>query len=189
MSSRGTISTSMSTSSLTSSLSSFLLVAILSASSLIFSLWLPFGIPLFGISSSAKLTYVPARYEYDDVYTRFDNTIWTYGTDYGLAVFMTILSVLCNRYAGRGETTSSSRKLSSYSSGLLLCYAISTLFGGYSHMTYGRDDVSELNARGFRFSWTITVGFVSFASAFMGLIGREVQIVYGMRDALPLGPW
>jgi hypothetical protein len=96
---------------------------------------------------------------------------------------MTILSLLCNKYAGRGETKSSSRKLSSYSSGLLLCYAISTLFGGYLHMTYGRDAVSELNAHGFRFSWTITVGFVSIASAFMGLIGREVQIVYGMRDA------
>jgi hypothetical protein len=200
-------STDASSSSSSSSMLSFPLSMVLSMTSLHFSLWLPFAMPLFGISRAAQLTYVPASYAYDPTHTRFDNTIWTYGTDYALAFVMLILGISCHRggtcrvasAAASGGTiakmptsssstnSTSSRGLRAYSFGLLLCYSISTLFGGYAHMNYV--GVNELNASGFRLVWSVTVGFVSFASCFMGLIGREVQDAFGARGALPLGPW
>ena len=161
------------------------LAAALSVSVLEFSLWFPFNIP--GVSSAAARTYVPAGYKYDLENTLFDNTSWTYSTDYVLTIVMTILAVECIRPKANCEKTNGdSFRLRMYSAALLICYAVSTLAGGWSHQHF--TSVESLNTLKFRLFWIVCVGNVSFASCYMGLIGREVQRIFGVKDALPLGP-
>lgn len=74
----------------TSTLKSFLLVATMSVLFLEFSMWFPFNIP--GVGPSALATYVPAWYHYDTALTRFDNSPWTYNTDYLLTAIMSVLA-------------------------------------------------------------------------------------------------
>ena len=186
-----------STKRLLSFMLSFLLVAILSVSALEFSQWLPFHIPgfkLLGVSDAAIHTYEPAWYNYDNVHTKFDNTHWTYGTDYVLTAVMFYLAYKCwmaqcssSSSSEKKKNNKDSLKLRAYSASLLLCYGISTFAGGYSHQTF--TSIDSLNTLKFRLFWIICVGNVSFASCYMGLIGREVQKVFGVRGRMPLGPW
>ncbi|KAL3764996.1 hypothetical protein ACHAW5_001846 [Stephanodiscus triporus] len=168
--------------SLSSFATSLLVVAFACVASLRFSSWLPFVMPL-GVASASSRTYVPAWYVYDVDNTRFDNTAWTYGTDYALTMIMLCISASCMT---SGDDRSS-LKLRIYSSALLACYGASTLAGGYAHQHYS--GVDALNTVAFRSCWTATVGNVAFASAFMGLIGREVQVAFGVPGTMPLGPW
>lgn len=164
------------------------LVVVMSVVMLEFSMWFPFNIP--GVTHAAAVTYVPAAYEYDSEHTQFDNTYWTYGTDYLLVVVMTILAVRCllaKAPDGDAAKNKASLRLRLYSAALLLCYAISTFAGGYAHQTF--TDLESLNTTPFRFVWIICVGNVSFASCYMGLIGREVQQAFGVQNAMPLGFW
>ena len=52
-----------------------------------FSLFFPF----FFTPTAAKDTYKFAFWQYDPQLSHFDNTAWTYGKDYFLAVFMLLL--------------------------------------------------------------------------------------------------
>jgi hypothetical protein len=182
---------------------SLLFVVLLATFVLHFSLWFPFVLP-YQIGSAAYHTYEPAWYIYDAMHTKFDNTVWTYGTDYGLTLVMFYLAWRC--WNGRGRTmatmtttttttttstttaVSSSFRLRLYSSSLLLCYGLSTLAGGLAHQYFTSLEV--LNTLQFQWLWTICVGNVAFASGYMGLIGREVQMIFGVKNGMvPLGPW
>jgi len=170
----------------TSFVKALLLVATMSILVLKLAMWLPFNIP--GISSAAVRTYVPASYVYDEQRTLFDNTSWTYNTDYALTAVMILLAVQCTRTASTdNETNATSFKLRMYSAALLSCYGISTLAGAWAHQHF--TTVDSLNTLRFRMFWIVCVGNVSFASCYMGLIGREVQKLFGVRGAIPLGPW
>jgi len=174
--------------SLTSFIKSFLLVAFISVLMLEFSFWFPFVIP--GVASAALKTYVPAMYKYDDALTKFDNTIWTYGTDYLLTAVMSILAIKCLRETAPDNCPKKNRaslRLRLYSASLLICYGISTLAGGWAHQHF--TSIESLNTIRFRVFWCVCVGNVSFASGYMGLIGREVQKVFGVKGTVPLGPW
>ena len=178
-------------SSLISFFKSFTLATLLSIGFLEFALWFPYVIP--GVSSAAIQTYIPAFYTYDKTHTSFDNTNWTYGTDYILTVVMFLLAAKCyyakspSNYPKGRKKNKDSFKLRVYSASLLLCYGISTLAGGYSHQKF--IDIDMLNTTKFRIFWIVCVGNVSFASCYMGLIGREVQRVFGVKGTIPLGPW
>jgi hypothetical protein len=133
---------------------------------------------------------------YDVVHTKFDNTVWTYGTDYILTLVMCYLAWRCWNVGGaagrKNGTTSSSFQLRLYSSSLLLCYGLSTLAGGLAHQYF--TSLQLLNTTNFQWLWTICVGNVAFASGYMGLIGREVQRIFGVKngkgvEVVPLGPW
>ena len=184
-------STTTTLSSLISFFKSFTLATLLSIGFLEFALWFPYVIP--GVSSAAIQTYIPAFYTYDKTHTSFDNTNWTYGTDYILTVVMFLLAAKCyyakspSNYPKGREKNKDSFKLRAYSASLLLCYGISTLAGGYSHQNFINIDM--LNTTKFRIFWIVCVGNVSFASCYMGLIGREVQRVFGVKGTIPLGPW
>jgi len=171
---------------LTSFLQSFILVAFISVSVLEFSQWLPFVIP--GVATAAIQTYIPAWYQYDDKNTKFDNTPWTYNTDYLLTAVMSVLAIICLRQTSPDSPTKNraSLKLRLYSASLLICYGISTLAGAWAHQHF--TSVASLNTMKFRVFWCVCVGNVSFASCYMGLIGREVQKVFGVKG-VPLGPW
>jgi hypothetical protein len=134
-----------------------------------------------GVASAAIETYIPAWYHYDVTHTKFDNSSWTWGTDYLLTVVMGILAVFILITAGER-----SKLLKLYSAALLCCYGVSTLAGGYAHQTV--HGVDMLNTGTFKMLWIVCVGNVSFASCWMGLIGREVVRVFDSKP-VPLGPW
>ncbi|KAL7532193.1 hypothetical protein ACHAXR_006359 [Thalassiosira sp. AJA248-18] len=169
-------------------LAPLLLVAFISVLLLEFSLWLPFVIP--GVASAALKTYIPAWYQYDTENTKFDNTPWTYNTDYLLTVVMSVLAIKCLMERAPDncpQKNQASLRLRLYSASLLICYAISTLAGAWSHQHF--TTIDSLNTSRFRVFWFVCVGNVAFASCYMGLIGREVQKVFGVQGAVPLGPW
>ena len=169
-------------------LKAFLLVIFISVATLQFALWLPFNIPV--VALAAIKTYVPAWYQYDVEHTKFDNTLWTYSTDYILTAVMLFLAIRCLMETAPDKCPrkdQASLKLRLYSASLLLCYGISTLAGGWAHQHI--TSIEMLHSVRFRVLWFLCVGNVSFASCYMGLIGREVQQVFGVRGAVPLGPW
>jgi hypothetical protein len=160
-----------------------LLAAFLSVSVLEFALWLPYVLP--GLTSAAVKTYIPASFVYDEQ-TRFDNTPLTYNTDYLLTAVMSILAIQC--ILARSDDAQKNKRslhLRLYSASLLICYAISTLAGAWAHQHF--TSVESLNTSRFRMFWFVCVGNVSFASCYMGLIGREVQTHFGA--AVPKFPW
>jgi len=163
-------------------------VIFISVATLQFALWLPFNIPV--VALAAIKTYVPAWYQYDVEHTKFDNTLWTYSTDYILTAVMLFLAIRCLMETAPDKCPRKDRaslKLRLYSASLLLCYGISTLAGGWAHQHI--TSIEMLHSVRFRVLWFLCVGNVSFASCYMGLIGREVQQVFGVRGAVPLGPW
>eukprot|EP00569_Conticribra_weissflogii_P005709 CAMPEP_0171331336 /NCGR_PEP_ID=MMETSP0878-20121228/2617_1 /TAXON_ID=67004 /ORGANISM="Thalassiosira weissflogii, Strain CCMP1336" /LENGTH=419 /DNA_ID=CAMNT_0011831839 /DNA_START=489 /DNA_END=1748 /DNA_ORIENTATION=+ len=171
-----------------SSIKSFIAVVFVSVAVMEFSQWFPFNIP--GVASAAVKTYIPAGFRYDNEHSRFDNTAWTYNTDYLLTVVMIYLAYKCfkaNSMDGCPIRNSASLRLRVYSASLLICYGASTLAGGWAHQHF--TSIDSLNTLRFRLFWIVCVGNVSFASCYMGLIGREVQRVFGIKGAVPLGPW
>jgi len=142
---------------------------ILAASStLAFSLWFPF----FLAPHAASQTYHSAFYHYEsnDI-SKFDNSPWTYGTDYVLFGVMATLVYMCLH----SDSVHASKSLRRRSAGLLSMYMISVLAGGYSHQNF--TTLESRNTWTFRMLWTICVGTVTAAGGFMGLCGSEVARV------------
>jgi hypothetical protein len=137
--------------------------AVTAAGIAVFSLWLPF----FLAPEAASKTYDWAFYTYDAKISHFDNTVWTYGTDYALAVITGSLAISI-----LGYSTKNNQSLSLRSSALLLSYCASVTAGGLSHHFYL--DLETRNSASFRFLWTICVGTVTLASIPMGLAGSKV---------------
>jgi len=108
--------------------------------------------------------YVLAHFNYSEK-IRFDNTIWTYGTDYAIAVWMTI-AVLCT------WRRCYSSALRNRGIGLFTCYAISVLFGGLCHHFF--TSFEDISSNKFRLFWTVCVGSVAVAGGFMGSYGSNL---------------
>ena len=148
--------------------------------------WVPFFLlvaygtkelsPLFPFllaPEAATRTYVYASYHYDVDETRFDNSAWTWGTDYMIAALMTMFAILCVRArSGDKPPNAHSSGLRLRSATLLIMYATSTLAGGYAHQFYTSLDM--MNTLSFRVLWTICVGSVCAAGGVMGSIGSEI---------------
>lgn len=129
-----------------------------------FALWFPF----FLAPHAASKTYDWAFYTYDSSLSHFDNSPWTYGTDYALAVVMAAIAYSILRFY-RPEV---SDKLCLRSASLLLGYCASVTAGGYAHQNY--ITLESRNSLSFRLLWTICVGTVTAASCSMGMSGSEV---------------
>jgi hypothetical protein len=130
----------------------------------LFSIYFPFLLAPW----AASRTYTPAWYQYT-VDSVFCNSVWTFGTDYFLAAVLATLQ----------STIPTSRPVSSAvawrSRGLLASYCLSVLAGGLAHHLYV--ELPMRNTWHFRLIWTLCVGCVTFASAFMGSIGSELARV------------
>ena len=147
-----------------------------------FAVQLPFVL----VPAAAIPTYVWAHYQYRMSESQFDNTIWTYGTDYCLAYCMMYLIRIIPYQQQQQQqqqqqnnkspnekhrvttttTTASFDTTAYYTRGLLGSYMISVLAGGVAHQTF--TTVQDQNTIAFRCVWTICVGAVAMASAFMG---------------------
>lgn len=129
-----------------------------------FAVWFPFALA----PEAATKTYDWAFYQYEEGISFFDNTAWTYGTDYTLAVVMALLATSILKLSRPGVSDT----LCNRAAGLLLGYCVSVIAGGYCHQNYLT--VESRNALSFRLLWTICVGTVSAASGFMGSSGTVV---------------
>ena len=143
-------------------------------------IWFSLILPFVLAPSAAIQTYVWAQYMYHTTRSSFDNTIWTYGTDYFLALcMMTLIHMIPSSVSSSSTSGSRSDNHKStstspssfdttafYTRGLLASYMISVLAGGLAHQMF--TTVALQNTTAFRFLWTICVGAVAMASAFMG---------------------
>jgi len=135
---------------------------IVSIAVVFFSLFFPFMFT----PTAARDTYKFAFWKYDPQHSHFDNTAWTYGTDYFLALCMLALS------SSIQVRHPAFRTAGWRSRGLLACYMFSVMAGGLAHQCY--ETVEQRNTWHFRVLWTICVGFVAAASGFMGAAGTEL---------------
>ena len=138
--------------------------------------------------NEAKILYRPAYYKYSTELSPFDDTIWTYGTDYALCIIMTslacwILSFRHNRGTGINGNGNDVKRLCILSASMLLLYAMSVLAGGIAHQNF--HTVESRNTILFRILWTICVGTVCLAPASMGMIGSEGIRLFKNRKDCP----
>jgi len=142
---------------------------------------LNFPIILSGREVGDKI-YPKASYEYDPSVSLFDNTIWTYGTDYGLATIMMSFAFWILRTSNDSERNEHKR-LARVSASMLILYAISTGAGAIAHHNYLT--VESRNSLTFRLLWTICVGTVYLAPISMGMIGNECLRIFQPRANCP----
>lgn len=133
------------------------------------SFWIAFSLyfPFFLAPHAATQTYHQASYSYKEGISHFDNTAWTYGTDYALALVMAILVVSILSYSRSNVSDRLCRRTAS----LLILYGISVTAGGIAHHRF--DTLESRNTWLFRLLWTTCVGTVCGASSSMGMIGTE----------------
>jgi hypothetical protein len=129
----------------------------------VFALYFPFMLA----PRAATETYHTAYYEYQHEKSHFDNTAWTYATDYALAIIMAVLVASILRHSKPGSTD----KLCQRSASLLGLYGLSVTAGGISHQFF--TSIESRNSPVFRMLWTTCVGTVCLASWSMGMIGSE----------------
>eukprot|EP00586_Coscinodiscus_wailesii_P013737 CAMPEP_0172494720 /NCGR_PEP_ID=MMETSP1066-20121228/54661_1 /TAXON_ID=671091 /ORGANISM="Coscinodiscus wailesii, Strain CCMP2513" /LENGTH=206 /DNA_ID=CAMNT_0013265919 /DNA_START=78 /DNA_END=695 /DNA_ORIENTATION=+ len=116
--------------------------------------------------------YVPASFQYDETETFFDNSIWTYGTDYLIAVFMAYGTSKCLLCDG-GYLNASLRWIAA---GLLAMYSVSVIVGAFAHQYFTTLD--SLNTVTFRILWTVCVATVAIAGGFIGAVGSELGMKF-----------
>ncbi|CAJ1970269.1 unnamed protein product [Cylindrotheca closterium] len=129
-----------------------------------FSLWMPF----VGLEEASGETYQFAYWNYDPSISRFDNTAWTYVTDYMLAAVMAAFSFSTLSLSQPRNTDRLCNRVASLS----LLYMISVIAGGIAHQTFLT--VESRNSLSFQLLWTLCVGTVSLASTSMGCCGSEI---------------
>lgn len=129
-----------------------------------FSLWFPY----VGLAEASGKTYEFAFWNYDPSISRFDNTAWTYVTDYMLAAVMAGFSLSTLSLSQRRNTDRLCNRVAS----LTILYMVSVIAGGIAHQTFLT--VESRNSLSFRLLWTVCVGTVSLASTSMGCSASEI---------------
>lgn len=127
-----------------------------------------FPLALFPVA--AVPTYRPAGYVYHDASRQhhFDNTVWTYGTDYVIAVAILYQMYRLHRVTAGSPNTAIHVWRSQF---LLASYVVSVTAGGWAHARY--TTVESRNTWHFRLLWTLCVGAVTASVAALGGIATE----------------
>jgi hypothetical protein len=136
------------------------------AITLLTAFYLPILIGHLPIFEARESLYKPAWFVYDEENTLFDNSAWTYVTDYMLAVFMgfgAFTTYLCSPSTLRDRTC-----------GLLTCMCISVTVGGMCHQFF-TGGVPSLNRLDFRILWSVCVGTVTMAGGYIGSCGSHLS--------------
>jgi hypothetical protein len=147
----------------------------------LFSRWFPFQLA----PDAATKTYLLASYQYNPETSHFDNTTWTYGTDYMLGIVLSALSLSVP------VSPQAFVKLSWLTRCLLLSYVVSVTAGGLAHQFFLT--VPSQNTVAFRCLWTVCVGTVALATGFMGAISTELlrysSSKYNLLPVVPGSLW
>lgn len=142
--------------SITKCIGACLLGTTIATCTLIFGSVLPYVVT----PAAAKAVYVPAFWEYDPLSSHFDNSAWTYVTDYVLLAVMSVLAWSIARSGNKGDG------LKKRAAGLIMLYGVSVAAGGVAHQTFLT--LESRNSTVFRILWTLCVGTVTAAGGFMG---------------------
>lgn len=137
--------------------------------------------------SYAHLHYIPANWNYTEADCHFCNSIWTWGTDYLLAIFMARNAYLCLQ-SSKGTTPQSS-SLRRTAAAIFTLYCISVLSGGIAHQYYR--SVEELNSFSFRVLWFTCVATVGMAGGIIGVMGSKLGKYHNVEEGkiLPESFW
>lgn len=102
--------------------------------------------------------------------TPFDDTVYTYGTDF-------MLSAMTLVFAYQIHTQTPRSKLRTLSIVLMLLYSVSTLSGGISHLTtsFYEHKAEIMNSLTFRILWIICTGSVALPIGLFGVIGNALR--------------
>lgn len=141
----------------------------------VLALYLPFFV--WSLETARKF-YSMASFNYDPKISLFDNTIWTYGTDYALATITGVFAVWILRTSSR-SSRQEVKRLARISATMLILYSMSTGAGAIAHHFFLT--VESRNSVTFRILWTICVGTVYLAAAPMGMIGSECLRIFKPR--------
>jgi len=126
--------------------------------------------------------YQKASYEYDPAISLFDNTIWTYGTDYALATITAGFAIWILQTSNR-SSRDVHKRVARASATMLILYSVSTGAGAIAHQHFLT--VESRNSMVFRLLWTICVGTVYLAAIPMGIIGSECLRIFQPRPNCP----
>lgn len=126
--------------------------------------------------------YPKANYNYDPAKHAFDNTIWTYGTDYALAAITGAFALWILQTSSR-STRKDHKQLARVSATMLVLYSISTGTGAIAHQFFLT--IESRKTLTFRLLWTVCVGTVFLAPCAMGIIGNECLKIFQPRPNCP----
>ena len=145
-------------------------------------LWCTIGIYLPYLTSpreTARKVYQVAAFDYDPAKSLFDNTIWTWGTDYALAIITGIFSLWIIRTSSR-SSRQEVQQLANMSASMLFLYSVSTGSGAIAHQFFLT--VESRNTVAFRLLWIVCVGNVYLAAAPMGMIASQCLRIFQSRS-------
>ena len=125
-----------------------------------------FSIFITRISLCYTNLFTLAYFSYDEELTRFDTTIYTYGTDYVLFLIMCVCAYHVHTLIPQDKNEIHEKpiirptvQLLYNLKYLLMCYATSVLCGGLAHQNF--HNVESMNTVSFRVIWTLCVGTVT----------------------------
>jgi len=133
----------------------------------VFSRYFPVVTAVF-TRSTGKRIYVRANFEYDEVNTKFDNGILTWGTDFLLAGVMAYLGYRIIK----AQENKKSKNLGRLGATLMFTYSLSTFVGAVCHLFLS--NVRLMNTPVFRFLWRICVGTVAVAGGNIGSVATDL---------------
>jgi len=146
-------------------------------------IWCIFGLnfPLIISTQQVKdVIYAKANYVYDPSQHAFDNTIWTYGTDYALASITGAFALWILHTSNR-SSRDDHKPLARISATMMILYSMSTLAGAIGHQFFLT--IESRNTLVFRLLWTTCVGTVFLAPCAMGIIGNECLRIFQPRPS------
>ncbi len=148
-------------------------------------LWCIFALNFPTILSGQEVgekIYPKANYVYEPSKHHFDNTIWTYGTDYGLACVTGFFALWILQTSSR-SAREDHKPLARISATMMVLYSMSTLAGAIGHQFFLT--IESHNTLVFRLLWTTCVGTVFLAPCAMGIIGNECLRIFQPRQGCP----
>jgi len=129
--------------------------------------------------SGAHLYWIPANWQYDSAHCHFCTSMWTWGTDYVLAIFMARNAYLCLKNSKNSNVHSYSIRRTT--AVLFSVYCVSVFTGGLGHHYYTTLD--DLNSLSFRILWFICVATVAMAGGIVGVMGSRFGKAYNINEA------
>lgn len=124
--------------------------------------------PFWSTPVASSKTYEPAFWQYDHNTSHFDNSPWSYGTDYVIAVGMVAYSTATLSLSQRGNTDRLCIRVAFLASMCMMSVAT----GGICHQFY--TTVESRNSISFRILWTLCVGAIPLGNTWMGCCASEI---------------
>lgn len=125
-------------------------------------------LPFVSTPEASSKTFEPAFWNYNDTTSHFDNSPWSYWTDYVIAFGMVAYVASVLLLSQRGNTDRLCTRVAFLASMCMMSVAA----GGLCHQVY--TTVESRNSRSFRILWTLCVGAIPMGNIWMGCCASEM---------------